>query len=93
MLKNRAMVMQQLKQAEESNKCLDEAARIFHAILENNPNDAGSLNGLGSVSALKGDLETALIYIDKAIKFRPNYEAAKHDRELVIKMLRQRKSK
>jgi tetratricopeptide (TPR) repeat protein len=93
MLKNRAMVMQRLNQTDESNKCLDEAARMFQSILENNPKDAGSWNGLGSVYILKGDLETALIYIDKALKIQPVYEAAKHDRELVIEMLRQRKGK
>jgi tetratricopeptide (TPR) repeat protein len=91
MLKNRAMIMQRQKKPDESNKCLDEAAGIFHNILEKNPKDAASLNGLGSIYALKRDYETALIYIDKALNIQPDYEAAQHDRKLVINMLRRQK--
>ncbi len=60
---------------------------MFQAMLQQNPQDEGAWNGLGSVALLKGDTKRALFYINRALDIKPDYEAAIHDREQVLKLL------
>jgi tetratricopeptide (TPR) repeat protein len=88
--KNYAMVMQRLGRKDESERALNESARMFEAIRQQNPTDAGAWNGLGSVSALRGNLETALSYINRALEINPNYPAALEDKKEVLGRIEER---
>ena len=88
--KNYALVMRKRGNVKESHRALAEAERMFEAIREQKPDDAGAWNGLGSVAMLKGDPERAMVYIDRALELNPNYKEAKHDRALAKKILKQK---
>lgn len=90
--KNYAMVMRDLNRPEEFDRTLKESERMFEAIRQQNPEDAGAWNGLGSVALLRNDPKTALEYIDKALEIMPNYEAAIHDRGIALRMLKEQKT-
>jgi hypothetical protein len=47
---------------------LAQAEGRFWAALKNRPNDAGALNGLGSVLWLRGDLDAAEFYVKRSIE-------------------------
>ncbi len=86
MLKDWAQVSLFLGQEAEAHKLLDEAARAFRLVLRGRPddlNDASAHNGLGSVHAIRGDLDRAEQEIRTALRLAPDYEAAKRDLELV----------
>lgn len=87
--KNYAMVMRDLNRPEEFDRTLKESERMFEVIRQQNPEDAGAWNGLGSIALLRNDPKTALEYIDKALEIMPNYEAAIHDREIALRMLKE----
>jgi tetratricopeptide (TPR) repeat protein len=93
MYKNRALVLKQLGQNEDSNRSLAEAQRLFEGVLRQNPEDAGAWNGLGSVFIVKEDAKRALEYIDRALSIQPEYDAAKHDRQLAMRILKQEENK
>jgi hypothetical protein len=88
MLKNYAMIMRDMGKTEEATRSLDEAWKMFSAILEQFPKDPGAWNGLGSVAMLRGDPQMALQYIDQALKIEPNYSYAKQDKETVLAQLK-----
>jgi hypothetical protein len=90
--KNEAMALEKLGRYEEFGKCLEEADRVFKTMLRERPEDAGALNGRGSVETLRGNLEEALQFIDRALVIDPNCEACKKDRETVLYLLQQRDS-
>ena len=75
----------------EFQRALAEAEKMFEIIREQKPDDPGAWNGLGSVAILKGDPESAIMYIDRALELNPNYEAARHDREIAVRMLEHKK--
>ncbi len=79
--KNWAMI-QPDKRQEELNK----AELIFNEIIAIEPRDPSALNGLGSVEILRGDLDQAEHFIRQALEQEPEYQAAKHDLELVYKI-------
>ena len=89
--KNLAMVMRNRGNVKEFQRALAEAERMFEIIREQKPDDPGAWNGLGSVALLKKDPESALMYIDRALELNPNYQAAKHDREIAVRMLEHKK--
>ena len=89
--KNLAMVMRNRGNVKEFHRALAEAERMFEIIREQKPDDPGAWNGLGSVAILQGDPESALVYIDRALDLYPDYKAAKHDREIAVRMLKQKK--
>ncbi len=60
-------------------KNLSAAEIQFKKVLGVEPNDPGALNGMGSVLAVKGQLEEAMDYIERAIEVRPRYPAAHCD--------------
>jgi hypothetical protein len=85
--KNYAMVMQEQDHLDECQRGLAEAEKMFRAILDQHPGDASAWNGLGSVSALRGDYTKALQYIEKALEILPDYPEALQDRESIRKAL------
>lgn len=87
--KNYAMVMRNLNRPAESDRALAEAEKMFKAIRDQKPDDAGAWNGLGSIAALRGEFRGALQYIDTALEIVPDYEAAQQDRERVLARLKQ----
>ncbi|MBE7556062.1 MAG: tetratricopeptide repeat protein [Anaerolineales bacterium] len=87
--KNYAMVMQVSGHPEEAERALREAERMFEAIRQQNPEDAGAWNGLGSVTLLRKDPNKALYYIEKALEIEPHYEEAILDRNEALKLLGQ----
>jgi hypothetical protein len=89
--KNYAMVMERLNRQNEFNRALDESEKMFKAIREQDPQDAGAWNGLGSVSLLRRDPQKALTYIDRALEINPNYKEALHDKNLALGMLEEQK--
>ena len=48
------------------------------------PRDAGRLERLGSVAALRGQPKRALRHVDKALELAPDYAAALHDRQQLL---------
>lgn len=84
--KNRAMLY---RTSGIENKARDElniSERTFHAVIENEKADPAALNGLGSVAILRGDLDRGELFIKEALRYAPNYEAAKHDLELIERL-------
>ena len=88
--KNYAMVMRNRGKPEEFERALAEAKKMFESIREQNTDDPGAWNGLGSVALLQNDPEKALIYIDRALELVPTYAAAKKDRDTALRMLKQK---
>ncbi len=86
-LKNYAMVMNQLGQTEDFEAALNQAESMFEAIRQQDPEDAGAWNGLGSIALLRRDPEKALYYIDTALEILPDYPEAIHDRDIALQML------
>ena len=89
--KNYAMIMERMNRSAEFERALNESEKMFEAILEQNKDDAGAWNGLGSVSALRRNPRRALYFINRSLEFNPNYPEALHDREIVIRMLKEEK--
>jgi len=88
MFKNQALVMQRLNRTDEFDHALQEAAKMFDAVREQNPNDAGAWNGLGNVYLLRNDPRKALRYINRAIEIEPGYTEAINDRQIAVGMLK-----
>ena len=88
MLKDWAQINLFLGNEDVAGKLLAEAEQTFNLILKQNKNDAGAHNGLGSVYAIRGDLDRAEEAISKALTIMPNYEDAQHDL-LIVKQLKQ----
>lgn len=65
------------------DKLLDEAESLFYKSLAIEPDNPGAVNGLGSVLALRGDLDAAEFFVRRAIdlakKQGMDYAAAKDD--------------
>lgn len=89
--KNYAMVMERVNRQTEFKRALDESARMFEAIREQDPRDAGAWNGLGSVLLLRRDPQTALRYIERALEINPNYKEALHDKNIALAMIEEQK--
>ena len=88
MFKNMSMVLRDLHRDDEFYRALSEAEKMFKAIRDQDPNDAGAWNGLGSIALLRGEYQKALAYIEKALEINPNYEEAKNDRETTLNQLK-----
>jgi len=86
--KNYAMLMRAYHRDDEFSRGLSEAEKTFKAIRDQDPKEAGAWNGLGSIAALRGDYQKALVYIDIALEINPQYEAALRDRETMLKYVR-----
>jgi uncharacterized protein DUF1353 len=84
--KNRAMNYGELKMGDKEDEELNKAERIFQVIIALEPQDPSALNGLGSVSILRNDLDRAEDYVRRALDIEPNYPAAKHDLELIERL-------
>jgi hypothetical protein len=82
-LKDYWMIMRDLGKADEAPWALDAADKMFASVNRQDPQNAGAWNGLGSVAALRGDYETALFYIKRALEIAPHYAEALHDRDEV----------
>ena len=87
MFKNYAMVMRDMGRRDDANWSLDEAGKMFAAVHQQKPNDAGVWNGLGSVALLRGNAQLALQCIDQALFWQPGYPEALHDREVALAAL------
>ena len=85
--KNEAMALRTLGRNEEFEKALNEAERVFDTMISERSEDAGAWNGKGSVEALRGNYQQALHFVDRALDINPNYEAAKRDREEILRRL------
>lgn len=85
--KNEAQALIRLGRYDESEMALDKGELIFRTMIDEQPDDAGAWNGLGSIEAVKGNYEEALSYIDRALEIIPDYPAAIKDREQILKIL------
>ena len=69
------------------DELLDDAIELFFTALSSHPEDPSSLNGLGSVFLLQGDLDAAEFYIKRSlVRAREegfDYPAADHDLQLI----------
>ena len=70
---------EELKKAFELHRTgnLDEAGRIYIAILERDPDDVDALNLLGVIMQAAGNLEAAVQMIQRATELAPDYFAAR----------------
>jgi tetratricopeptide (TPR) repeat protein len=75
--------------AADANRALDESGKMFEAIHQQDPHDPAAWNGLGSVAAIRGDYQTALLYINAALKIKPDYAEAAHDKAAIQRVLRE----
>ena len=92
-LKNEAMALRNLGNHEQFLTKLTEVDQYFRTVLvENKRLFASTLNGIGSVEALRGQYSEALNWIDRALEIEPDYEAAKHDRQTVMHYLSETKT-
>lgn len=66
-------------QADKAATPLSKAKQRFELVLEKDPQNSGALNGLGNVYFLQNDLDTAIIYYQRAIQIAPDYLYAHHD--------------
>lgn len=85
--KNIAMALQRRGQPEGAEQALDEAWRTFSTAARERPGDAGAWNGMGSVCMLRGQLKQALRCIERALRLEPGYQAAIHDKAVVLAAL------
>ena len=85
--KNYALLMRSLNRMDEFNRGLSEAEKMFEAIRDQDPKEAGAWNGLGSVAAIRGEYQKALVYIDMALEIAPDYEAALQDKEMILRLI------
>jgi hypothetical protein len=85
--KNYAMLMRAYNREDEFLRGLSEAEKMFRAVRDQDPEDAGAWNGLGSVAALRGEYKKALDYIEKALEICPQYDAALRDKEMVLQRI------
>jgi tetratricopeptide (TPR) repeat protein len=90
--KNRAIRYQQKAMPEEFEAELQKAHTSFSAVLKIDPREPSALNGLGSVSILRGDLDQAEKHIQNALQINPDYPAAQHDLELIKQLRRDKES-
>ena len=85
--KNEAMALRDLGRRREFETSLEAADQVFNNMTQENPDDAGAWNGRGSVEALRGNFKDALAHIDRALAIDPDYDAAKRDRQEVLKRM------
>lgn len=88
-LKNYAMVTRDLQRPDEANLALSEAQFMFEALVRQQPQDTNGWNGLGSVFALRGHQQEALVYIQKAVDLAPDNPYAQRDLENIKQRLMQ----
>lgn len=84
--KNLAILFQTSNLPEQKEAELDKAETAFQKVINRKPQDASALNGMGSVSILRGELDVAKDFVDKALQIDPTYPEAKHDRALIDKI-------
>ena len=82
------MLMRDRNQKDECSRALAEAEKMFRAVLDQNPADAGAWNGLGSVVGLSGNFKKALEYVEKALEIEPDYKEAIQDRKTFQSLLK-----
>ena len=66
---------------------------MFEAICERDPGDPSAWNGLGSMALLRHEPHKPLQYIERALELDPNYEAAKHDKNTALEMLKPKQAR
>ncbi len=81
--KNVAIEYRALSMRDAADDHLHQAEKAFRLILMQDKNDASAWNGLGSVHAMRGELDKAEVYIQKALAIQPNYGAAKQDLAMI----------
>ncbi len=84
--KNWAIAYRRLNMESKARGQIADAEKTFRIVLAIDAENAGALNGLGSVFILRGRLDRAEEYIRKALEIRPDYDAAKNDLELIQKL-------
>lgn len=90
--KNEAMAQRELGNPVEYRRGLEKAQQVFAVILrEAEGNLAGAYNGLGSVAMLGGQFKESLGWIEKALALVPDYDAALHDQQLVLGLIKDSK--
>jgi tetratricopeptide (TPR) repeat protein len=87
LFKNEAMALLRLRRHQEAEDALDQGEAIFRTMIGEQSNDAGAWNGLGSIEAVRGNLEKAHEYVDEALKILPNYPAAQQDHAQILARL------
>jgi tetratricopeptide (TPR) repeat protein len=79
--------LQRLGRRDEAAAALDRGEAVFETMLAELPDDASALNGLGSVEAVRGNLELAHEYVDRALGIAPDYPAALEDHRTLLQEL------
>ena len=68
---------------------MDEAERLYHQLLDINPNSADAWHNLGYIElTFYSDYPTAIAYFDSALAADPSHDAAMHNRQLTEEMLK-----
>lgn len=84
--KNRALGYREVKMDKQADQELNKAEKAFQQVIKLEPEEPSALNGMGSVSILRNDLDRAEDFIGKALDIEPDYPAAKHDMKLIEEM-------
>lgn len=84
--KNVAILFRNAKLPQQRDAELQKAEKAFQNVIAVRSDDASALNGMGSVNILRGNLDVAEEFVDKALKIDPHYPEAKHDRALIDKI-------
>jgi tetratricopeptide (TPR) repeat protein len=85
---NETLALRHLGHYDEAEKSLEIANQIFKAMTDQRPEDAMVWHGRGKVEMLRDNWQAALQYIDRALELRPDYPAAKRDRETTFGSLK-----
>lgn len=84
--KNLAMLYEKAELPQKKDAELAKAETAFQKVISVKPSDASALNGMGSVSILRGEFAAAKDFVDQALKIDPTYPEARHDRALIDKI-------
>jgi tetratricopeptide (TPR) repeat protein len=82
--KTLAQIAEALHDQENKQKYNQEAARLFHHIVQLDPDDPGAHNGLGNIEFALGNVDAAIAAYERAIDLAPTYTAAYHDLALAL---------
>lgn len=63
-----------------------EAEPHIDQILERNPDDVFALSKKGAILIMKGNLDEALVFVEKALEIDPNYGEALQNKEAILQM-------
>lgn len=86
--KNEAMALRDLGRTKQFHEALNQAERVFDAMIRERPNDDAAWNGKGNVEGLRGNYAEAVRLIDRALEIAPDNSIWQSDRATMLARLK-----